>query len=300
MADLGNIGQHYLSVPTNNRAPILATVFPELGSSYTAVLINYWIPRGFAPFPDVGNVAPATNTYGNPLSANTFSGEAKAAVTNYGANTVFDLLTHAGLFAPHNTAVVRTRHAAGLFSNSKPTTAVSALLIEGTPDTKVTVIKEGTFAYYAMTDATGKLTIYDMDDGLWQVREVGTTSAAWNIKVTGAVALVTKLAGGGGLTYPTIPIGSRILILKEGKFVAITPKFTPPVIEEEPMYAKRVDTVGDTLIYIGEAAVGTANDAPVWRIRRITLVDNDITEEWANGVDLFDKIWNDHLTLGYS
>lgn len=76
----------------------------------------------------------------------------------------------------------------------------------------------------------------------------------------------------------------------------------PPGVssEEETVYAKRVDMVGDALIYRGEAAVGAAESAPVWRIRRITLTGDDMTEEWAGGTAAFDKAWTDRATLGYS
>ena len=71
--------------------------------------------------------------------------------------------------------------------------------------------------------------------------------------------------------------------------------------EDEAVFAKRVDFADDTTIYRGEAAVGTADAQPLWRIRRITLAgDGDVTEEWAGGTAAFDKVWADHLTLGYS
>ena len=68
-------------------------------------------------------------------------------------------------------------------------------------------------------------------------------------------------------------------------------------------YAKRVDFIGDTLIYRAEAVVGSLENAAAWRIRRLTIdvnSDDDIKEEWANGNATFDKIWNDRLTLDYS
>jgi hypothetical protein len=74
----------------------------------------------------------------------------------------------------------------------------------------------------------------------------------------------------------------------------------PSLTEEETVYAKRVDMVGDSLIYRGEAAVGSAESAPVWRIRRITLTGDDMTEEWAGGNAAFDKAWADRAALGYS
>ena len=71
--------------------------------------------------------------------------------------------------------------------------------------------------------------------------------------------------------------------------------------EDDAVFAKRVDFADDTTIYRGEAAVGTTDAQPLWRIRRITLAgDGDVTEEWASGSAAFDKSWNDRATLGYS
>jgi hypothetical protein len=75
----------------------------------------------------------------------------------------------------------------------------------------------------------------------------------------------------------------------------------PAPFEESPVYAKRVDFISDALIYRGEAAVGTANAQPLWRICRITIgSDDDVTEEWAAGTAAFDKVWADRAALGYS
>lgn len=72
--------------------------------------------------------------------------------------------------------------------------------------------------------------------------------------------------------------------------------------EAEMAYAKRTDFISDNLIYRGEAVPGTATSASAWRIHRLILaeVDGDVTEEWAGGNALFDKVWDDRLTLSYS
>lgn len=60
----------------------------------------------------------------------------------------------------------------------------------------------------------------------------------------------------------------------------------------EPMpYAKRVDAVGDSVIYRGEAVPGSADSDPVWRISRITLTGDDLVEEWAAGTAAFVHVW---------
>lgn len=65
-------------------------------------------------------------------------------------------------------------------------------------------------------------------------------------------------------------------------------------------YARRVDFVGDTVIYRGEADPGSSESSAVWRIRRITFVGEDVVEEWAGGEDTFDKVWTSRLALSYN
>jgi hypothetical protein len=76
---------------------------------------------------------------------------------------------------------------------------------------------------------------------------------------------------------------------------------TQTVPEEEEVYAKRVDFVSELLIYRGEAEVGTLESEASWRIRRITLgLDDDVTEEWANGNSNFSNPWDNRAILSYS
>lgn len=88
---------------------------------------------------------------------------------------------------------------------------------------------------------------------------------------------------------------------KEIETVISTGERGPPGLSEEEMvYAKRTDFVGDDIVYRGEAPVGTLNSAAAWRIRKITIAsDSDIIEEWADGSPLFTNIWNNRLSLFY-
>lgn len=71
--------------------------------------------------------------------------------------------------------------------------------------------------------------------------------------------------------------------------------------ETEVAYAKRTDFISDLLLYRGEANPGTLDSAASWRIRRLIIgVDNDVTEEWADGNSNFDNVWDDRLSLSYS
>lgn len=79
------------------------------------------------------------------------------------------------------------------------------------------------------------------------------------------------------------------------------PKGAPGDSEENNLYSKRVDFITDTLLYKGEATVGSSEASPVWRIRRITIGnDSDVEEVWANGNADFDKIWANRVSLNYS
>ena len=73
------------------------------------------------------------------------------------------------------------------------------------------------------------------------------------------------------------------------------------ISEDQMTFAKRVDFVTESLIYRGEATVGTDDSEPLWRIRRIEIgVDDDVTEKWADGTDEFIHVWADRLTYTYS
>lgn len=79
------------------------------------------------------------------------------------------------------------------------------------------------------------------------------------------------------------------------------PAGPPGINEDDIVYAKRIDWISDTVLYRGEADVGSASSSAVWRIRRITLGDDDdVTEEWANGDAAFDKIWDNRAGFTYS
>lgn len=77
----------------------------------------------------------------------------------------------------------------------------------------------------------------------------------------------------------------------------------PGLVEEEIVYAKRIDFSADgSYLYRAEAVPGTAESANLWRIRRIDIAqsDGDVTETWAEGNASFNKVWDDRLTYTYS
>ena len=73
----------------------------------------------------------------------------------------------------------------------------------------------------------------------------------------------------------------------------------PPGTGIEMEYAKRVDFVDSDIIYKGEAAPGSTEDAQSWRIKKITFVGEDIKEEWAEGTAEFNKVWSSRESYNY-
>ena len=72
--------------------------------------------------------------------------------------------------------------------------------------------------------------------------------------------------------------------------------------EEDVPFATRVDFVGDTVIYKGQAQPGTVDADNAWRIQEITFVgsDEDVEIRWATANSNFDKVWNDRLSYVYT
>lgn len=69
--------------------------------------------------------------------------------------------------------------------------------------------------------------------------------------------------------------------------------------EDEVKSEKRIDFVGDTVIYKGEAVPGTSDSASVWQISKTTFVGDDVIVSWANGTANSDKVWNNRETYNY-
>jgi len=55
------------------------------------------------------------------------------------------------------------------------------------------------------------------------------------------------------------------------------------------------------MVYQGEATPGTGMGEAKWRIRRYTYSGaNPVAIDWADGVNTFNKIWNDRYSYSYS
>lgn len=69
---------------------------------------------------------------------------------------------------------------------------------------------------------------------------------------------------------------------------------------EVPVKTIRLDEASLTTAYIGEANVNSLENAPVWRIKRMTTNADIISVVFADGNSLYDNIWVDRLALTYS
>lgn len=93
---------------------------------------------------------------------------------------------------------------------------------------------------------------------------------------------------------PIVLVNGRFQELPTGDSVVGTTS------EEDTMYAKQIDFVGETVIYKGEAVPGSLTSASVWRVRKLTLTGDDVAETWADGNANFDNVWDNRISLTYS
>ena len=72
-----------------------------------------------------------------------------------------------------------------------------------------------------------------------------------------------------------------------------------PVNVTEAELSQRVEDL-DTTLYIGKAAVGSAESSSLWKIKRTTFVGSLIVTEWANGSSSFNNSWDARASYTYS
>lgn len=101
-------------------------------------------------------------------------------------------------------------------------------------------------------------------------------------------------------------VTDNTVVVSETKYEIIEtamqgPAGPPGTAEDEMVYSKRIDFVGEDVIYKGDAAPGASESDAVWRVRKINIgVTGDISEMWAEGNSLFDKAWTDRLSFDYN
>ena len=92
----------------------------------------------------------------------------------------------------------------------------------------------------------------------------------------------------------------RPLVIINGSLQELPLNDTLPGDPEVP-YSKRIDFITQNEIYRGEAQVGSSENSPLWRIRKIVISgDGDVTETWADGSSDFNKLWTSRLSYTYT
>ena len=91
--------------------------------------------------------------------------------------------------------------------------------------------------------------------------------------------------------------------------VEITSNPAPRAVEitvgvpKPPAAASRLDVVSPTVAYRADSMIaGAADDAPVWRIRKVAINFNPLssTTTWPDGDTNFTRKWSDRATYDYS
>lgn len=72
-----------------------------------------------------------------------------------------------------------------------------------------------------------------------------------------------------------------------------------PVRDQYDFKTMRLDGT-DALAYHGLAAIGSAENQPVWQIKRLTDDGQNVKIEWADGNAEFDNVWANRASLQYS
>ena len=123
----------------------------------------------------------------------------------------------------------------------------------------------------------------------------------------GGIIVISRGGGPSGTDLATLTPGSEsteptgIVVFQAGKPVSLPwAAFLALVGTSDDTHARRVDFVGDALLYRGEAVPGTDDTASAWRVRRIEFApDGNVTEKWAAGNADFVNAWSDRATLEY-
>ena len=70
--------------------------------------------------------------------------------------------------------------------------------------------------------------------------------------------------------------------------------------DKTPYQPKLVDESNANVVYNGFALPGSAVDAPVWAVQKVTKTNGVYSYQWAGGNKDFDKVWNNRKVLIYS
>lgn len=132
----------------------------------------------------------------------------------------------------------------------------------------------------------------DGKDGAVIVISRGGSSAAVNLE-----ALPGATAGTEPAAVPVLLPGGKAAALPWPAFISVIAGAVDLGVDT----ARREDFVGDSILYRGEAAPGSSESAPVWKIKRVEfLPDGDVSTTFAGGTADYVHAWSARTTLEYA
>lgn len=127
------------------------------------------------------------------------------------------------------------------------------------------------------------------------IQTVGGEVTITNLPVTQAVSGTVNIG-----TLPSVTIANPVTSVAINNFPT-TQAVSGTVSVSEVIRTKRSDVVSDSLVYRGEATIGSLDSQSVWRIVRLTIdVNGGVVEQYANGTAAFSHAWADRTTYTYS
>ena len=92
------------------------------------------------------------------------------------------------------------------------------------------------------------------------------------------------------------PVGADQTFLSDNEGTDAKGRQTQVVRDE---YPTRIDEVTDSLIYMGWAELGSDDDDPRWKIRRIQQVGNVWQQKYVGGEEVYRHRWTERSILSY-
>lgn len=74
---------------------------------------------------------------------------------------------------------------------------------------------------------------------------------------------------------------------------------TVPWVVDDLQLALQFDSSASPILYLGQAAPGSATSAAVWRIQKINTTSG-VAITWADGAATFTQVWDNRASLTYS
>jgi len=101
------------------------------------------------------------------------------------------------------------------------------------------------------------------------------------------------------IPQPVIKVETTKVIIEKVDIEPLIKKLEQLTTANGEIYLTKVDETPSGKTYIGEAAIGSHDIDPVWRIKRINDQGNLTTIKWANGNGNFDNQWSQRITIEY-